>query len=183
MIVINLKILCYCQSSELPQWTTQITKCTFALKFPCNLVTISSADASSFTIIDERSYVIIIRNIILFFAGWEKRQVAWFSTLDGAMGYLLPLHEKTYRRLFMLQNVLYTSLAQVADLNPKACRLLRQQKRELLNPARGIVDGDLIYRFADLSVSEKTEIAKRIGTTYPEILDDLAELDRMSAHF
>jgi hypothetical protein len=30
---------------------------------------------------------------------------------------------------------------------------------------------------------EKSEIAKRIGTKFNELLDDIAELDRMAAHF
>lgn len=46
----------------------------------------------------------------------------FLATLDGGMGYIMPLPEKTYRRLLMLQNVLVTHGAHVAGLNPKAYR-------------------------------------------------------------
>lgn len=77
----------------------------------------------------------------------------------------------------MLSRTLY------AGLNPKAYRTLRQSRRELINPVRGIVDGDLVFRYSDLPVAEKWEIAKKIGTHPVDLMDDLAELDRMATHF
>lgn len=44
------------------------------------------------------------------------------ATLDGGVGLLLPMQEKTYRRLLMLQNALTTMLSHHAGLNPKAFR-------------------------------------------------------------
>lgn len=44
------------------------------------------------------------------------------ATLDGGIGMLLPMQEKTYRRLLMLQNALNTMLPHHAGLNPKAFR-------------------------------------------------------------
>lgn len=44
------------------------------------------------------------------------------ATLDGGIGLLLPMQEKTYRRLLMLQNALTTMLPHHAGLNPKAFR-------------------------------------------------------------
>lgn len=46
------------------------------------------------------------------------------ATLDGGMGLLLPMQEKTYRRLLMLQNALNTMLPHHAGLNPKAFRFV-----------------------------------------------------------
>lgn len=113
----------------------------------------------------------------------EKRHVTWFSTLDGALGYLLPVAEKTYRRLHMLMNVMTNYLPHTAGLNPKVFRTLRNSRKDLRNPARGIVDGDLVFRFPDLSAPEKAELARKIGTTSSDIMDDLSELDRNAAHF
>ena len=45
------------------------------------------------------------------------------ATLDGGLGYLLPIAEKTYRRLHMLQIKLVQGLPHTAGLNPKAFRL------------------------------------------------------------
>ena len=44
------------------------------------------------------------------------------ASLDGAIGCLLPVPEKTYRRLMMLQVKLVNGLPHVAGLNPKAFR-------------------------------------------------------------
>jgi cleavage and polyadenylation specificity factor subunit 1 len=107
----------------------------------------------------------------------------WFASLDGSLGYVLPCSEKTYRRLLMLQNVLVTSIPHTAGLNPKGFRTLKQRRRELVNPSRGIIDGELVFKFTDLPYMQKVDIAKKIGTKPVDILDDLAELDRMAAHF
>lgn len=42
------------------------------------------------------------------------------ATLDGSLGYILPVPEKTYRRLLMLQNVLVSHIYHISGLNPKA---------------------------------------------------------------
>lgn len=52
----------------------------------------------------------------------EKRHVSFYGTLDGGLGYLLPINERTYRRLLMMQNVLYSFLQHRAALNPKSYR-------------------------------------------------------------
>ena len=44
------------------------------------------------------------------------------GTLDGGLGLLLPMTEKTYRRLHMLQTKLVECIPHVAGLNPKAFR-------------------------------------------------------------
>lgn len=46
------------------------------------------------------------------------------ATLDGGVGLLLPMQEKTYRRLLMLQNALNVMLPHHAGLNPKAFRFV-----------------------------------------------------------
>lgn len=69
------------------------------------------------------------------------------ASLDGALGYLLPIPEKTYRRLLMLQNVLNSYCQHVGGLNPKAFRIMQTDVRTLSNPQKNIVDGDLINVF------------------------------------
>ncbi len=44
------------------------------------------------------------------------------ATLDGGIGCILPVAEKTYRRLLMLQSKLVQGLPHIAGLNPKAFR-------------------------------------------------------------
>ena len=114
---------------------------------------------------------------------YDNKQLTFYGTLDGGLGYVLPLPEKTYRRLFMLQNVLLTHSAHLAGLNPKSFRTIKQSRRCLVNPARGIIDGELIWQYMQLNQAEKLEIAKKIGTKVEEIYQDIFEIDTVSKVF
>ncbi|XP_071374022.1 cleavage and polyadenylation specificity factor subunit 1 [Centroberyx affinis] len=114
---------------------------------------------------------------------WDNKHITWFATLDGGVGLLLPMQEKTYRRLLMLQNALTTMLPHHAGLNPKAFRMLHSDRRTLQNAVRNILDGELLNKYLYLSTMERSELAKKIGTTQDIILDDLLEIDRVTAHF
>uniref|UniRef100_A0A3Q4BZK8 Cleavage and polyadenylation specificity factor subunit 1 n=1 Tax=Mola mola TaxID=94237 RepID=A0A3Q4BZK8_MOLML len=114
---------------------------------------------------------------------WDNKHITWFATLDGGVGLLLPMQEKTYRRLLMLQNALNTLLPHHAGLNPKAFRMMHFDRRSLQNTVRNILDGELLNKYLYLSTMERSELAKKIGTTQDIILDDLLEIDRVTAHF
>ncbi|GIY05432.1 cleavage and polyadenylation specificity factor subunit 1 [Caerostris extrusa] len=113
----------------------------------------------------------------------EKRHVSMFATLDGSIGYILPVPEKTYRRLLMLQNVLVVSIPHTAGLNPKAYRMYKSQRKLLQNPHKNILDGDLLSMFLNLSILEKNEVARRIGTSSDQVIEDLLEIHQFTAYF
>ncbi|XP_041422699.1 cleavage and polyadenylation specificity factor subunit 1 isoform X1 [Xenopus laevis] len=113
---------------------------------------------------------------------WDNKQITWFATLDGGVGLLLPMQEKTYRRLLMLQNAL-TLLPHHAGLNPRAFRMLQSGRRMLQNPVRNVLDGELLNRYLYLSNMERSDLAKKIGTSTDIILDDLLEIDRVTSLF
>lgn len=117
------------------------------------------------------------------FSGADRRHVTMYASLDGSLGYVLPVPEKTYRRLLMLQNVLVTHICHIAGLNPKAYRTYKSYIRTQGNPARGIIDGDLVWRYLFLPNNEKIDVAKKIGTRVQEIIEDITEIDRQTAHF
>uniref|UniRef100_A0A8C3MBX0 Cleavage and polyadenylation specificity factor subunit 1 n=1 Tax=Geospiza parvula TaxID=87175 RepID=A0A8C3MBX0_GEOPR len=104
---------------------------------------------------------------------WENKHITWFGR-----------DEKTYRRLLMLQNASpHSALPHLASLNPRAFRLLQSERRLLQNAVRNVLDGELLGRYLYLSAMERAELAKKIGTTPEIILDDLLEIDRVTAHF
>ncbi|XP_064466494.1 cleavage and polyadenylation specificity factor subunit 1-like [Ornithodoros turicata] len=116
-------------------------------------------------------------------ASIDGRQIVMFATLDGSLGYILPVPEKTYRRLLMLQNVLVTNIPHYAGLNPKGFRTCQSQRKLLGNPHKNILDGELIWKFMHLSFMERNELSKKIGTSVTQILDDLLEIESYTAHF
>lgn len=44
------------------------------------------------------------------------------ASLDGSLGYVIPVSEKTFRRLFILQNTIFVMKPHYAGLNPKSYR-------------------------------------------------------------
>ena len=62
-------------------------------------------------------------------------------------------------------------------------RTVKHSWPELSNPLRQILDGQLIWKFLNLSLNERIEVARRLGTGVDMIVDDLMEIDRISAHF
>lgn len=75
------------------------------------------------------------------------------------------------------------TLLPLPGLNPKACHTVQSRQKLNINPARAILDGELIWSFLHLPVPEKAEIAKKIGAKVDDIIEELMELDRMTAHF
>ena len=113
-----------------------------------------------------------------------SKQMTVYATLDGSIGFLLPIVEKTYRRLLMLQNVLTTHQQHLAGLNPKAYRMSKIPKPCLLpSTSRVILDGDLLFKFNNLSLTEKNEVSRKIGTSPDQIIDDLNEINCITGHF
>ncbi|XP_052872855.1 cleavage and polyadenylation specificity factor subunit 1 [Anopheles cruzii] len=115
---------------------------------------------------------------------YDNKHTTFFATLDGGFGFVLPLPEKTYRRLFMLQNVLLTHSPHIAGLNPKAFRTIKQSRALPINPSRRcVVDGDLVWSFLELPANEKQEVARKIGTRIEEICADLMEIEHVTHAF
>ena len=105
------------------------------------------------------------------------------ATLDGGVGYLLPIPEKGYRRLLMLQMKLSNGLPHVAGLNPKAFRMFRSRLQYLYTAQRNVLDGELLMCYPQLGLKQRMDFAKQIGTTPTQILEDLKELDKITTHF
>uniref|UniRef100_A0A2A4JWZ2 Cleavage/polyadenylation specificity factor A subunit C-terminal domain-containing protein n=1 Tax=Heliothis virescens TaxID=7102 RepID=A0A2A4JWZ2_HELVI len=115
--------------------------------------------------------------------GTAQRHVTMFTTLDGGVGYVLPITEKMYRRLLMLQNVMNNYCCHIAGLNPRAYRTYKSRRSLCGGAMRGILDGDLVTLYTTMPNAEKADIAKKIGTKVEEIMSDLYEIDRLTAHF
>ncbi|KAJ2937814.1 hypothetical protein O0L34_g18596 [Tuta absoluta] len=115
---------------------------------------------------------------------YSARHVTMFTTLDGGLGYVLPISEKMYRRLLMLQNVMNNYCCHLAGLNPRAHRTYKSARRSAgAGPMRGVLDGDLVCTYTNMPAPDKLDIARKIGTKVEEILADLYEIDRLTAHF
>lgn len=52
-----------------------------------------------------------------------------------------------------------------------------------MNPTRSVVDGDLVWKFLHLSIPEKLEVSKKIGTKVEELVEDLSDIHKLTNHF
>ena len=120
------------------------------------------------------------RTLVLW---WCKLVLSSAATLDGGLGCLVPIPEKVYRRMIMLQLKMNSGLSHLAGLNPKAFRKFRTHHQYLYNPRKNILDGNLLSQYLQLSVKQKTDFAKQIGTSPRQVLDTLKEIDKITTHF
>lgn len=61
--------------------------------------------------------------------------------------------------------------------------MFKTRHQYLYNAQRNILDGELLWKYTQLSSKEKTDFAKQIGTTQAQILEDLKEVDKVTSHF
>ena len=86
------------------------------------------------------------------------------ATIDGGIGYILPIPEREYRRFNMLQTKMVQGLVHTAGLNPKAHRLYRTERRIQSVSQKNLLDGQLLWQYVELSNLEQSLLAKQIGT-------------------
>ncbi|CAG8629175.1 177_t:CDS:10 [Dentiscutata erythropus] len=111
------------------------------------------------------------------------KQLCLCGTLDGSIGMITPIPEKMYKRMQLLHSQMVNGIQHPAGLNPKSFRLMQSKQRLAINPAKGILDGDLLIQFPNLALHRQREMTKQIGTTVERILDDLLVLQESCDYF
>jgi len=108
----------------------------------------------------------------------DARHVTFYAGLDGSIGDIVPVSEKVFRRLEMLQTLVQSHLPHYGGLNPREYRYCTNEYRDLENAAKNIIDGDLLERFNGLSFTEQTDLSRKIGVTREALLDDMMDVQR-----
>ena len=104
------------------------------------------------------------------------------GTADGGVGILIPIDERIYRRLALLQQIMYTTQPMICSLNPIEYRAIKTSKQRM-ERKRGLLDGNLLWTFINLEESLQEELANTMGTTSDSIIENLEELDTLSLFF
>jgi len=110
-----------------------------------------------------------------------QKRVLIFGTLEGGVGLFAPLEERMFRRLSALQAVMVNALPHDCALNPRLFRLIEQPSIAMEERKRNFLDGQLVWRYVSLDARLQEEMAAAIGTSRDVILDNLLEIDIMSA--
>ncbi|KAK5062501.1 hypothetical protein LTR84_004574 [Exophiala bonariae] len=100
----------------------------------------------------------------------STKQQILVSTQSGSLCMLTPIPEASYRRLSTLQNVLLTTLDfQACSLNPRAYREVETDGVG----GRGIIDGNLVRRWWEISTQQRVASADKAGGSIWEIRGDI----------
>lgn len=100
-----------------------------------------------------------------------------FGSLDGNIGYLIPINEIYYKRLYVLQGVLRNVLIEYCGVNPKEYRNAKSEYVNCVNNVHNIIDGCLIWRYNNIEFSIQRDLGHAIGSTCETILETLRFID------
>ena len=57
----------------------------------------------------------------------DGRMITWYASLDGSLGKIVPLGERVYKRLQLLQTLMQSHVSHIGGLNPKEYRSVSEQ--------------------------------------------------------
>jgi cleavage and polyadenylation specificity factor subunit 1 len=110
----------------------------------------------------------------------DQRLGVFFGTTDGGIGSVVPLSEPVFWRLTALQSVMANALETNCALSQRSWRLYRRTFRRggcrSNDRKKSVIDGDLLFQYADLPVAEQEDLASSIGSTVELILDNILEV-------
>lgn len=108
----------------------------------------------------------------------DHRVAIHFGTADGSLGSIIAVSEPVFWRLMALQSVMANALEFDAALNPRLWRLYKRSNRGCRNNGRkrGVIDGNLVTRYVNLSIFDREDLASSIGTTVDLIMDNLVDI-------
>jgi len=101
--------------------------------------------------------------------------VVLVGTSAGSVGLVVPLNEKVYRRLLVLQQLLSAVVPTVCGLNPREFRLLRREAHKHERFA--------VFEYLCLDCVMQDEIAAAIAVSVDLLLETLRERDSMGMVF
>lgn len=109
------------------------------------------------------------------------RTMCLSGTLDGGLGVLCPIDETIYRRLLALHTQMTYNLRHKCALNPRAYRLLRSPLyTKHLSNQKKVVDGKLVFQYPMLDLYTQRRLARKIGTSPAQIIDNLLQITRFT---
>lgn len=118
----------------------------------------------------------------------NKRNCTMVGTMDGALGCLIPLDEKMYKRLSMLQQIMSMLLPSAIALNPRDYRIPVgwRSKYPFLQATTGrkiVLDGCILFQFLDLDNAIQEELAHTLGVTAFLLRENLNEIEYLTRFF
>ena len=116
-------------------------------------------------------------SLIRFSKTSNQRNCVLAAGLNGSINLILPVDEKIFKRLHLLQYMMSMILSTICGLNPKDYRLYKSILNYRLERKKGVLDSVLLWKFVTLEAIIQDDLAAAMGTTVEIILENLSELD------
>lgn len=101
----------------------------------------------------------------------------FYVTVDGAIGVVLPVPEKTFKRLFSIFSRMSATVQHTFGLSSAAYRAdvgNSSMMRAETGDGRCVLDADLAFTFLSLSKEQQRDIVHYVGTTIPTVFRDFS---------
>ncbi len=112
----------------------------------------------------------------------SNKDVIIIGTTAGAVGLLVPLDEKIYRRLALLQQLMVTVVPTVFGLNPIEYRRMRH-KSFRAECKHGILDGALLQQFISMECQLQDELSSAMGIDTHLLMETLRDITTSGSVF
>jgi cleavage and polyadenylation specificity factor subunit 1 len=96
---------------------------------------------------------------------------------EGTVISVSPIPTKSYLRLYSLHTQMTYNMEHICALNPRGFRLLQTKHQHQQNAQKNIVDGSLVFMYPTLDQVLQRKLARNIGTTPQQLIDNLLEID------
>jgi hypothetical protein len=103
------------------------------------------------------------------------------GTLNGGLGVLIPVEERMYRRLAVVQQLLVVTVPTPLGLNANEYRVMKT--RRFTTKKKGMLDSCILQLFFKLHPSVQEEMAAAVGVTAYTIMENMRELEERSNFF
>ncbi len=118
----------------------------------------------------------------------NRRMCTLIGTMDGALGCLIPIEEKMYKRLGLLQQIMTMLMPSKFALNPRDFRMakgfrVKHPYLQATSTRRIILDGCLLFQYVELDHAIQEELAHIIGSSAQILRENLFELDLLTRFF
>lgn len=112
----------------------------------------------------------------------SSRTCTVIGTMDGGLGMLIPLDERMFRRLSLLQQIMVLAVKMPLLTNPREYRAFHSTRFQF-NRQNGVLDGTILWMYPTLDPQQQEELAEVLGVTSYLIKENLREIECFGGFF
>lgn len=104
----------------------------------------------------------------------ESVKITYFGTIEGSVGYIVPLNKETYEFLYILQEVIIKKLNNNDGFNYKRWRSFKDGY--ISNEPKGYIEGEIISKFLSYDDNYKKVIVKEMNYPWKKSISEIIHI-------